>query len=107
MQGGASQGIGWALNEAFVYDDEGRLENASFLDYRIPVTSDLPMIDAIVVEVPNPKHPFGVRGVGEAPIIPPLAAIGSAISQVIGVPMTELPCSPMRVLAAIRAARAN
>lgn len=107
LQGGASQGIGWALNEAFIYDDEGKLENASFLDYRIPVTSDLPMIEAIVVEVPNPRHPFGVRGVGEAPIIPPLAAIGSAISQVIGVPMTDLPCSPMRVLAAMRAAAAN
>jgi len=102
MQGGASQGIGWALNEAFLYDKDGRLENASFLDYRIPVTSDLPMIDAIVVEVPNPRHPFGVRGVGEAPIIPPLAAVGSAISQAIGVPITDLPCSPMRVLSLIR-----
>lgn len=102
MQGGASQGIGWALNEAFRYDDEGRLENASFLDYRIPVTSDLPMIDTIVVEVPNPRHPFGVRGVGEAPIIPPLAAVASAIGQAIRVPMTDLPCSPMRVRAAIR-----
>ena len=107
LQGGASQGIGWALNEAFVYDEDGRLENASFLDYRIPVTSDLPMIEAIVVEVPNPRHPFGVRGVGEAPIIPPLAAIGSAISRAIGVPMTDLPCSPMRVLAAIRAKNSN
>lgn len=65
------------------------------------------MIDAIVVEVPNPRHPFGVRGVGEAPIIPPLAAIGSAVSQAIGVPMTDLPCSPMRVLAAIRAKNAH
>jgi CO/xanthine dehydrogenase Mo-binding subunit len=103
MQGGASQGIGWALNEAFIYDADGKLENSSFLDYRIPVTSDLPMIDAIVVEVPNPRHPFGVRGVGEAPIIPPLAAVGSAISQAVGVPITDLPCSPMRVLAAIKA----
>jgi CO/xanthine dehydrogenase Mo-binding subunit len=103
LQGGASQGIGWALNEEFVYDKAGKLENASFLDYRIPVTSDLPMIDTIVVEVPNPHHPFGVRGVGEAPIIPPLAAVGSAITDAIGVPMTDLPCSPMRVLAAIKA----
>ncbi len=102
LQGGASQGIGWALNEAFVYDAEGRLENASFLDYRIPVTSDLPMIDTIIVEVPNTRHPFGVRGVGEAPIIPPLAAVGSAISAAIGVPVTDLPCSPVNLLATIR-----
>jgi CO/xanthine dehydrogenase Mo-binding subunit len=103
-QGGASQGIGWALNEAFVYDDEGRLENAGFLDYRIPVASDLPMIETIIVEVPNSRHPFGVRGVGEAPIIPPLAAVGSAISNAIGVPMCDLPCSPPQVLAALKRA---
>ncbi|TNF87672.1 MAG: xanthine dehydrogenase family protein molybdopterin-binding subunit, partial [Gammaproteobacteria bacterium] len=103
LQGGASQGIGWALNEAFSYDADGKLVNASFLDYRMPVTSDLPMIDTIIVEVPNRRHPFGVRGVGEAPIIPPLAAVRSAISQAVGVPITDLPCSPMRVLAAIKA----
>jgi len=102
LQGGASQGIGWALNEAFVYDAEGKLENASFLDYRMPVTSDLPMIDTIIVEVPNERHPFGVRGVGEAPIIPPLAAVGSAISNAIGMPVTDLPCSPPRLLAVIK-----
>jgi CO/xanthine dehydrogenase Mo-binding subunit len=102
FQGGASQGIGWALNEEFVYDEDGKLENASFLDYRIPVTSDLPMIETIIVEVPNVRHPFGVRGVGEAPIIPPLAAVASAIGDAIGAPMTDLPCSPPRVLAAIK-----
>jgi len=101
FQGGAVQGIGWALNEAFIYSDDGVLENPGFLDYRMPVTSDLPMIETIIVEVPNSMHPYGVRGVGEAPIIPPLAAVGSAISNAIGKPMTETPCSPMRVLAAI------
>ncbi len=107
LQGGASQGIGWALNEAFSYDADGRLVNAGFLDYRIPVTSDLPMIDTIIVEVPNSRHPFGVRGVGEAPIIPPLAAVGSAISDAIGVPITDLPCSPPRVLEAIKSRGAS
>jgi CO/xanthine dehydrogenase Mo-binding subunit len=102
LQGGASQGIGWALNEAFIYNNDGKLENASFLDYRMPVTSDLPMIDTIIVEVPNERHPFGVRGVGEAPIIPPLAAIGSAISNAIGAPVTDLPCSPPNLLAVIK-----
>ncbi len=100
LQGGAVQGIGWALNEEYVYDDEGRLENPSFLDYRIPVASDLPMIETIVVEVANPLHPYGVRGVGEGGVIPPLAAIGSAVSQLIGAPMTTLPCSPANVLRA-------
>jgi CO/xanthine dehydrogenase Mo-binding subunit len=102
LQGGAVQGIGWALNEEYVYSKEGLLENAGFLDYRIPLASDLPMIDAIVVEVPNAFHPFGVRGVGESGIIPPLGAVGSAVSDAIGLPVSELPCSPPRVLKLIQ-----
>ena len=79
FQGGAVQGIGWALNEEYFYDQDGRMQNPSFLDYRMPVASDVPMIDTVIVEVPNPRHPFGVRGVGETPIVPPLAAIANAI----------------------------
>ena len=101
FQGGAVQGIGWALNEEYIYDKKGRLENPAFLDYRMPVTSDLPMIETVIVEVANSRHPFGVRGVGEAPIIPPLAAVASAVSNAIGKPITTLPCSPPRVLEAI------
>ena len=71
IQGGVVQGIGWALNEEYIYDDDGKMENAGFLDYRMPVASDLPMIDTVIVEVPNPRHPYGVRGVGEVPIVPP------------------------------------
>jgi CO/xanthine dehydrogenase Mo-binding subunit len=97
MQGGASQGIGWALNEEYVYDDAGVMQNAGFLDYRMPVTSDLPMIDTIIVEVPNPSHPYGVRGVGEVPIVPPLAAVANAVHDATGVRFTELPLSPSRV----------
>ena len=74
MQGGAVQGIGWALNEEYVYNDKGEMTNASFLDYRMPTALDLPMIDTVIVEVPNPGHPYGVRGVGEVPIVPPPAA---------------------------------
>lgn len=102
MQGGAVQGIGWATNEEFVYDERGVLENPGFLDYRVPLASDLPMIEAIVVEVPNELHPHGVRGVGEAPIIPPLAAVAGAVSNAIGVRITETPCSPPKVLAAMQ-----
>ena len=101
MQGGAAQGIGWALNEEYIFDENGVLENAGFLDYRIPVASDLPMIEAVMVEVSNPTHPFGVRGVGEVPIIPPMAAIANAIKDAAGVRMTDLPMSPPKVLAAL------
>lgn len=98
IQGGVAQGIGWALNEEYLYDEQGRLLNASWLDYRMPVALDLPMIDTILVEVPNPGHPYGARGVGEAPIVPPPAAIANAIYNAIGVRLTELPMSPARVV---------
>jgi CO/xanthine dehydrogenase Mo-binding subunit len=101
-QGGAAQGIGWALNEEYVYGADGKLQNAGFLDYRMPVASDLPMIDAIVVEVPNPRHPYGVRGVGETPIVPPLAAVANAMEQATGIRFTELPMSPPKVLKALK-----
>jgi CO/xanthine dehydrogenase Mo-binding subunit len=103
MQGGVAQGIGWALNEEYVYDQNGELENASFLDYRMPVASDLPPIETVIVEVPNPKHPYGVRGVGEVPIVPPIAAVANAIQDAVGVRMCDLPISPPRLLEALQA----
>ncbi len=105
IQGGAVQGIGWALNEEYIYNDRGQLENPGFLDYRIPVASDLPMIETVVVEVPNDRHPYGVRGVGEVPIVPPMAAVANAIENATGVRMEHLPMSPPRLLAALDAAR--
>lgn len=104
-QGGAAQGIGWALNEEYIYGKDGRLQNAGFLDYRIPVCSDLPMIDTQILEIPNPNHPYGVRGVGETSIVPPLAAIANAVSNAVGVRMTHIPMSPPRILAALEAER--
>jgi CO/xanthine dehydrogenase Mo-binding subunit len=101
MQGGVAQGMGWALNEEYVYDEQGRLLNASLLDYRVPTCLDLPMIETVLVEVPNPGHPYGVRGVGEVPIVPPPAAIANAIYRAIGVRMNTLPMSPARVLEAM------
>lgn len=101
IQGGVVQGIGWALNEEYIYNAEGAMTNASFLDYRMPTCLDLPMIDAVIVEVPNPGHPYGVRGVGEVPIVPPPAAIANAIYGAIGIRMTELPMSPDRLLKAM------
>jgi CO/xanthine dehydrogenase Mo-binding subunit len=107
FQGGAAQGIGWALNEEYIYGEDGRLQNAGFLDYRIPVCSDLPMIDTVILEIPNPKHPYGVRGVGETSIVPPLAAIANAVSNAAGVRMTHIPMSPPRILKAIEDAKAR
>ena len=98
IQGGAVQGIGWAINEEYFYNDKGLMANASLLDYRMPTSLDLPMIDTILVEVFNPGHPYGVRGVGEVPIVPPLAAIANAVSHAIGVRMRDLPMNPGRVL---------
>ncbi len=98
MQGGVVQGIGWALNEEYVFDAAGVMRNASFLDYRMPTCLDVPMIETIVVEVPNPGHPYGVRGVGEVPIVPPPAAIANAIFDAVGVRMRQLPMSPPRLL---------
>jgi CO/xanthine dehydrogenase Mo-binding subunit len=104
IQGGAAQGIGWALNEEYIYNAKGQMENAGFLDYRVPVASDVPMIEAVLVEVPNPRHPFGARGVGEVPIVPPMAAIANAIRSATGLRMPDLPMSPPKVRAAFDAA---
>jgi CO/xanthine dehydrogenase Mo-binding subunit len=101
MQGGAVQGIGWALNEEYIFDRDGIMENPGFLDYRMPVASDLPMIDTVIVEVPNPDHPYGVRGVGEVGIVPPLAAVANAVYAATGKRIRELPMSPVKVLEAL------
>ena len=101
IQGGVVQGIGWALNEEYYMSDDGQLMNTSLLDYRMPTSLDLPMIDTVVVEVPNPNHPYGVRGVGEVPIVPPLAALSNAIYDATGIRMRELPMNPAAVSKAI------
>jgi xanthine dehydrogenase molybdenum-binding subunit len=101
IQGGAVQGIGWALNEEYFLNNEGQMVNSSFLDYRMPISLDLPMIDTVIVEVANPGHPLGVRGVGEVSIVPPMAAIANAIYHAIGARMTSLPMNPGSILEAL------
>jgi CO/xanthine dehydrogenase Mo-binding subunit len=101
MQGGVVQGIGWALNEEYFFDQEGRMVNSSFLDYRMPTSLDLPMINTVIVEVANPGHPYGVRGVGEVPIVAPMAAIANAITDATGARLQVLPMSPGAVLQAL------
>jgi len=100
IQGGAVQGIGWALNEEYFLTDDGAMANKSFLDYRMPTSLDMPMIDTIMVEVPNPLHPYGVRGVGEVPICPPLSAVVQAIHGATGKRYYDLPVKPGRILEA-------
>ncbi len=101
IQGGVAQGIGWALNEEYIYDKNGRLDNAGFLDYRMPVASDLPYIEPVIVEVPNPNHAFGVKGVGEANLCPVMAAIANAVADATSKRMESLPISPPKMLAAL------
>ena len=101
LQGGVAQGIGWALNEEYVYSDSGEMANSSFLDYRMPTSLDLPMIDTVIVEVANPGHPFGIRGVGEVCIVPPMGAVANAIHAATGVRMDVLPMSPGNLLEAL------
>ncbi len=101
IQGGSAQGIGWALNEEYVYGSDGTLRNANLLDYRIPTALDLPMIETVLIEVPNPNHPYGVKGVGEVCIVPPAGAVANAICQATGQRFTELPMNPERVCMAL------
>jgi CO/xanthine dehydrogenase Mo-binding subunit len=105
MQGGAVQGIGWALNEEYIYDKNGKVDNPGFLDYRMPVASDLPMIDNVMIEIPNPKHPQGVRGVGEVPLVASVPAVANAVNNALGLRMTSLPMSPPKVAKAIKDAK--
>ena len=105
MQGGVVQGIGWALTEGYFFNQDGSMANSTFLDYRMPTTLDLPLVETVLVEVPNPGSPHGIRGVGEVPIVPPMAAVGNAIYQATGCRLQDLPMTPDNVVAALQAKR--
>jgi CO/xanthine dehydrogenase Mo-binding subunit len=98
MQGGATQGIGWALYEGYQYDEKGKMLNPNLLDYKLPTSLDVPAIDTVIIEVPYPNHPYGIRGVGEMPIVPPPAAIANAIYRATGARMDRLPMTPTHIL---------
>jgi CO/xanthine dehydrogenase Mo-binding subunit len=91
IHGGAVQGLGWALQEAMIYDEEGQLLTGSFMDYAVPRFDNVPGVEAVLVTNPSPLGPFGARGVGEPPIIAGLAAMANAIRDAVGVRITELP----------------
>jgi len=104
IEGSVVQGLGWALTEGFDYGPDGRLRNASLLDYRMPTALDVPVIECVIVETPVPNVPYGVRGVGEVPIVPPAACVANAIARATGVRLTRMPMTPERVLRALEAA---
>ena len=101
LQGGMAQAIGWALNEEYIYNKRGHVDNPGFLDYRMPVASDLPRLECGIIEIPNPKHPQGVKGVGEVPLVPGMAAVRNAIYNAVGIRLNHLPMSPPKVLDAL------
>ncbi|MEQ9245566.1 MAG: molybdopterin cofactor-binding domain-containing protein, partial [Nitratireductor sp.] len=98
IEGGIAQGIGLALMEEYV---PGRTENLH--DYLIPTIGDVPPIETILVEVPDPEGPFGAKGLGEHVLIPTAPAILNAIRHAVEVEVTKVPATPSRILAAIRA----
>ena len=102
IEGSVVQGLGWALMEGYDYGPDGRLRNASLLDYRMPTALDVPKIDCVIIETPVPGVPYGVRGVGEVPIVPPAAAVANAIARAIGVRVSHMPMTPERVLDALQ-----
>jgi len=102
IAGSVVQGLGWALMEAFDYGPDGRLRNASLLDYRMPTALDVPPIECVIIETPVPNVPYGVRGVGEVPIVPPAAAVANAIARAVGVRILHMPMTPERVLRALK-----
>jgi len=104
IEGSVVQGLGWALTEGFDYGPDGRLRNASLLDYRMPTALDVPVIECVIVETPVPNVPYGVRGVGEVPIVPPAACVANAIARATGVRLTRMPMTPERVLRALEVA---
>jgi CO/xanthine dehydrogenase Mo-binding subunit len=101
MQGGAAQGIGWALLEELAYDDDGQLRGGSFAEYALPSTDQVPAIETLIVEVPAPDGPFGAKGIGEPPVVAVPGAIANAIAAATGARLTELPMTPNRVWQAL------
>jgi CO/xanthine dehydrogenase Mo-binding subunit len=101
LQGGVVQGIGWALSEDYQWQ-EGLMKNATFLDYRMPTAADVPYINSMLVEMSSEYEPYGIRGVGEPPIVPTLAAVANAIHDAVGVRLKELPMNPETILSAIK-----
>jgi CO/xanthine dehydrogenase Mo-binding subunit/Flp pilus assembly pilin Flp len=101
IQGGVTQGLGWALHEEMIFDEDGQLLTASLMDYALPKTNNIPPsgIETVLVEVPSPEGPFGARPIGEPPVIPVPGAIANAVRAATGVRVTEIPITAARLWA--------
>ena len=97
IEGGVAQGIAGAFYERLAYDEDGQLRNASFMEFLMPYATEIPAIEIDHIETPSPLNPLGVKGAGEAGVIPVGAVIGSAIEEALGVPITEMPLSPLKL----------
>ncbi|HEV2359661.1 MAG TPA: xanthine dehydrogenase family protein molybdopterin-binding subunit [bacterium] len=102
IQGGVAQGIGWALLEHVVYDENGALTTGTFADYALPRAADVPPVDVHLVEVPSARGPFGAKGVGEPPVVPVAAAVANAIADATGARIDSLPITAERVVAGVK-----
>lgn len=101
IQGGVTQGLGWALFENLVYDENGQLLTSTLMDYALPHSEDVPNIDSILVEVPSALGAFGAKGVGEPPVVPVGAAVANAVCDAVGARVTQLPITPERLFTAM------
>ncbi|HLQ16643.1 MAG TPA: aerobic carbon-monoxide dehydrogenase large subunit [Candidatus Eisenbacteria bacterium] len=97
IEGGVAQGIGGAFYERLAYGEDGQLRNASFMEFLIPYSTEIPEIEIDHIETPSPLNPLGVKGAGEAGVIPVGAVLASAIEEALGVAITEMPLSPLKL----------
>jgi CO/xanthine dehydrogenase Mo-binding subunit len=104
LHGGATQGLGWALHEAMVHDENGQLLTGTFLDYAMQTALAVPTFETIIVEVPAPDGPYGAKGIGEGPVCGAAAAVANAVADATGVRFRELPMTAPRIWRGIRAA---
>ncbi len=102
ITGGVTQGIGWALFEGLVYDENGQALTTTLMDYALPHIEDIPNITPILVEIPSALGPFGAKGVGEPPVVPVGAAVANAVFDAVGVRTTQLPITSEQLFKAMR-----
>jgi CO/xanthine dehydrogenase Mo-binding subunit len=102
IEGGVVMGLGYAMMEEIVWDDYGRLSTTSFGDYLLPTSQDVPSVDSIIIEEPEPSGPYGAKGTGEPPACPTAAALINAIYDAVGVNITSLPVTAEKVYEAIK-----
>ena len=97
IEGGVAQGIGGAFYERLAYDSDGQVRNASFMEFLMPYSTEIPKLEIDHIETPSPLNPLGVKGAGEAGVIPVGAVIASGIEDALGLPITEMPLSPLKL----------